>query len=357
MKAVILARVSDQDKHLLQNRLLKLREYAGRNGYEVIKEFEAVEDLDFGDSQKFLEVMNFIKSQEGKFFVICYAEFYGKSGTKIDNEFRDLLSKQKIEIKNYCHPCFREPQNPNTKIWRYISLPKLIDLLQTNTLFFTRGDIMRALDKAEGSVFTKRSLEIHEMLRGMKQDEVVVKYPNFSRTAGDILQSDQVINNFNETIAIKQKFINCWHMNEDESFAMWKIYSDDFGVCIESTYQNLCDSFEDEKWGFYNEDVKGKIYIGEVDYIDRAKETIPQDFGFRPYLSKGRQFSYEQELRCIIYDSQGQSLNQRATINLNTLVNKIRVNPFAPFWFERNIKNLCEKYGFDPNKVKQSNLV
>ena len=366
-KAVIFARVSDMEMEMSNNEvidieLVKLRKYAKVNNFNVLKEFSSIEDFwqieekGLTGSPKFLEITNFIKSQQEKFFVICYAEFDRRgSDPEIEKQFKELLLQQKIEIKNYRHPCFKEPVN-HAKIWRYISLPKFIDLLQSHTMFFTRGDVMRVLDKAEGTVFTKRSLEIHEILKQMKSDEVVVKHPNFSRTAGDLLESDRVINDFNEAIAIKQKFINCWHMNEDESFAMWKIYSDDFGVRIESTYQNLCDGFEDEKWGFYNEDGKNKIYIGEVDYIDRAKQTIPQDYGFRPYLNKGRQFSYEQELRCIIYDSKGQALNQRAKVNLDKLINKICINPFAPSWFESSVKNLCEKYGFNPNKVQQSNL-
>lgn len=367
MKAIIFVRVpieemESSDDSYLTNQLTKLRKYAKANNFEILKEivskesFYAIEDSGLTGSPEFLEVINLIKSQDQKIFVIHYAEFYGNNPIPhIDKQFRELLSEGKIAIKSYRHPCFIEPEN-DAKIWRYINLPKFIDLLQTHTLFFTRGDIMRTLDKAEGSLFTKRTLEIHEILRGKKQDEIVIEDPNFSRTAGDILYYDQILNNFNET-AIKHKWINCWHMNEDESFAMWKIYSEDFGVCIESTYENLCDSFEDEKWGVYNQEGKNnKIYIGKVDYIDRDKQTIPQDYGFRPVLHKGRQFAYEQELRCIIYDSENQPLNQRAKVNLDKLINKIRINPFAPSWFEASVKNLCEKYGLDPSKVKQSNL-
>jgi len=37
------------------------------------------------------------------------------------------------------HECFRHPQNKDISIWRYMDFAKLVSLLQTRSLFFTRA--------------------------------------------------------------------------------------------------------------------------------------------------------------------------------------------------------------------------
>ncbi len=160
-KAVIFARTSDgymdaTGGKAIETQLSKLRKYAQKNDFEVLKEFTTIEscpepsDRGLTGSPVFLNVMNFIKLQKNKIFVICYEEFNRENcDLEIEERFKELLSQQKIEIKNYRHPCFKEPSG-HTKIWRYVSLPKFIDLLQSSELFFTRGDFMRALDKYSG---------------------------------------------------------------------------------------------------------------------------------------------------------------------------------------------------------------
>jgi len=41
--------------------------------------------------------------------------------------------------------------------------------------------------------------------------------------------------------------INCWHMNDHESAAMWKLYlKSDEGIAIQSTYRKLKDAITDD---------------------------------------------------------------------------------------------------------------
>ena len=145
-------------------------------------------------------------------------------------------------------------------------------------------------------------------------------------------------------------------MGDFENFAMWKIYSDAFGVAIESTYEALCDSFADDEWDFYRE--PKKIYIGKVHYIDHNTAILPQDNAFWPYMHKMREFSYEQELRCIISDwgISPKASGIKPKINLDDLIKKIYVSPFAPEWFKSSMEDLCEKYGVSSKKVVQSSL-
>ena len=58
-------------------------------------------------------------------------------------------------------------------------------------------------------------------------------------------------------------------MNSFENFAMWKIYSDFFGVCIQSTYQDLFDCFEDTFGGEY------EVFDENHNWIMRIRDDDP----------------------------------------------------------------------------------
>lgn len=240
--------------------------------------------------------------------------------------------------------------NPDVQIWRYINLPKFLDLIQTGTLYFSRADFLRKIDKFEGSYSTNYSKRINQFI-----SEGEIELPeNYPISKDTYLTVEKKMENYIETVGIKETYINCWHISDFENFAMWKIYSDAFGVSIESTYNKMCDSFID-KWGPYNEG--SEIHIGKVFYIDRNRSMIPQGNGFWPFMCKGKEFEYENELRCVIWDhGNGKNENIKVKVDLDKLIQKIHISPFAGGWFKRSIESLCEKYRIDPLKINQSQL-
>lgn len=183
---------------------------------------------------------------------------------------------------------------------------------------------MRKLDGNEGILFTKRHREMHKEI----SDENLDKENNK--------------NFIHEQKFVKQVYINCWHMNKSENFAMWKVYSDNFGLCIQSTYGDLNKGFNDDKWGVVREDKR--IFAGKVKYINTREETIPQDRSSRPFMYKIEEFAYENELRFVIYDPDEKSNFKKIKVNPEKLINRIYISPFAPDWFEDLIKDLCKKY-------------
>jgi hypothetical protein len=354
VKTVILARISSNDsqqEYSLELIKEKLREYSRRHNFQIISEFECIEDSDLGESTTLLEIIDIIKSQEDIVYILTYHWNTYNNKMYIGQQLQELIANKKVEFKSYCHPCFKEPVNNNIKIWRYINLAKFVDLIKTRSLFFTRADFLREMDKHEGRLLTKFSHQLNTML-----SEKIISLPdNFPIPLEAHLLLQTQMDEYNEQTEIKQIFINCWHMAEFENFAMWKIYSDLFGVCIESTYQRLCDSFIDDKWEFYNE--KNKIYIGEVIYIDRNRSVIPQNNAFWAYMHKAIEFLYEHELRCIVSDMGSHNQGIKIKVDIDILIQKIRISPFAPQWFKSTIEDLCEKYRVAPQKVHQSNLI
>jgi hypothetical protein len=83
---------------------------------------------------------------------------------------------------------FHTPEN-ETIIWRYLDFEKFVDLITSKKLFMCRSDKFE--DPFEGMLKLK-----------------------------DTNQSQFDLN----TLTKKFYFINCWHINDIQSAAMWKIF-------------------------------------------------------------------------------------------------------------------------------------
>jgi hypothetical protein len=84
-------------------------------------------------------------------------------------------------------------------------------------------------------------------------------------------------------------YANCWHMNEGESAAMWKLYGN--GIAIESAVGRLIDSLERSG---------PEISIAPIKYINYRRTADLSNYPV--YLTKRQSFEHEQELRAFILD-------------------------------------------------------
>lgn len=222
---------------------------------------------------------------------------------------------------------FHTPDRSIT-IWRYLDFAKFVDLLLRSQLFFARSD--RFEDPFEG-VFRLKDYE------NMK----------------DFLSNEQVIKQF--------YFLNCWHINDNQSDAMWKIFlNTKNGIAIKSTIGNLIKSLEPEK---------DDIFIGKIYYRDFNKVTFDELinekqnklFGDRggsinQFTYKRINFEHEKELRLYYIDlpiphtikncmPREPLTHKRIDISINELINEVIISPFATNWF----KDLVEKFIFKLN--------
>ena len=333
----------------------KVREYIQRNNLFISKEY-IISDDGLAMASVLDELVQFLNQNKAKTFrLLAYKEPPWRVAN-IEKCFSDRFSDKTLEFDFLHHKCFEEPSNHNTMLWRYISLPKLLDMLQTQTLFFTRADKLREFDKFEGQYFTQYSKGLY--------DAIIAGQENLPPIADGIswqtmVENEYKMNEFNEQHFIKRNFINCWHMALHENIAMWKIYSDIFGVCIQSTYNRLCDSIVDDDWSHYHP--KQRVYIGAVKYIDRRISAIPKDNMFWTFLHKSIGYAFEQELRCIIWhmpNLNNDSVHEyfRTKIDIGILIENIFLHPAAPTWYYENLVALCAQYGVDKSRIKLSNL-
>jgi len=150
----------------------------------------------------------------------------------------------------------------------------------------------------------------------------------------------------------KRVYINCWHMNERESFAMWNLYvRSNEAIAIQSTYQLLRTC------------LPSLINAGSVQYIDYTLDFVPEDDLLRPFMYKRKSFEHERELRAIIDVEDDDetwvghtvgSIGRTVPVSLDDLVEKIYVAPTSPSWFAELVRSVMSKYGLEKPVVMSS---
>ncbi|MFZ2149153.1 MAG: hypothetical protein WAV28_18230, partial [Sedimentisphaerales bacterium] len=135
--------------------------------------------------------------------------------------------------------------------------------------------------------------------------------------------------------------VNCWHLNEVESVAMWRIYGKE--VALQSTYGCLVKSLEK---------CPCSVYIGEVFYIVPGKESFKTEGPetvFVPWLHKHRSFDYERELRAIIWETEDMPVlgdgSVFAPVDLVTLIEAVYVSPSTSSSVKEKVEKTNKAYG------------
>ena len=233
------------------------------------------------------------------------------------------------------HEAFRPPENDNTKVWRYMPLMKFLNMLETEALFFARADVMREQDGFEGRPTLLDTFRF-DMLIDLPYDDankhiwkmIGIKSADEAHIVKRFAQLDRKPNPNSDSII----FLNCWHVSEDESDALWKIYSrDENGVAITSTFGNLKTALARSK--------TFDVQIGLVEYIDYS-QVMPgrPDNMMKPFLLKRHIFKHENELRLILLCGPERAaehadeirLTERGAylnVHLTNLIEKVYVSP------------------------------
>lgn len=246
------------------------------------------------------------------------------------------------------HPVFNPPKDENVKIWRYVDFTKFLFFIDRKALFFTRVDQLE--DKFEGTLSKYMfNQEIEEKATGDEKARLKQQRERFAT----YYESQR-----------KRMAVNCWHMNEYESAAMWKLYiKSNEGIAIQSTYRKFVNSFHDSDEYF--------LWVGMVNYIDYNKEIIPRDNFFQPYIYKRKSFEHERELRAVIarmkkvMNPDGKIVKTldlsdipQQGVNIPTkildLIESIYVSPMCEKWFEDLIRSVLEKYDIKKTVIRSS---
>lgn len=208
------------------------------------------------------------------------------------------------------HPSIVTPHR-DLKIWRYMDLWKFLDIIDNKKLYLARADTFE--DKFEGRIPINKVSELID---------------------GHPLKS---IDNFSEGTLKKSSYISCWSSQQEETYPMWKIYSDYRGaVAIKSTVGNLIDSISDDE---------GDQHIGKINYVNPKGDYSFKGNALQLFFEKRDYFLFENEIRIIttLPYKDGRELLElpfgtKINIIPKKLINEIYLAPLA----DENFKNLIE---------------
>lgn len=214
---------------------------------------------------------------------------------------------------------------PDNIICKYMDFPKFLSLLQYRKLHFTRAD--RFKDELEGKI-----------------PECIV----------DGFECKNFHNKFD--IYRKRTFINCWSRFDNESYAMWHIYSKKYGIAIETTVNKLQKSLE-----------HAGAVVRKVKYVDCSNKNAMikishlncDDEKFKIcnfFMLKPKFYEFEREIRAIITQDEEEPFKE-VEIDISYLIDEIIISPFANKWFNKLIRDIVHKqYGLSSIKIQGSDV-
>lgn len=230
---------------------------------------------------------------------------------------------------------FMPPPNPDIPVWRYMDFTKLVSLLEHQAIYFPT--IAELHDPFEGS-FARGNQLLRPLVYRHFQNKLGVPI-------GDLAQR------LRHVVAA-----SCWHMNEQESAGMWKLYAKtNEAVCIQSTFRKLRDGLGSE------------VRVGTVRYVDYETERIPESNPLAPFLYKRKSFEYEREVRALLplTDLRAAATEQLTIeekhgcwrkIDLTQFVERIYIAPDAQEWFADLVQQVVNRYEHNALPVVKSSL-
>ena len=226
-------------------------------------------------------------------------------------------------------------------IWRYVNFEKFQNMIENTSLFFCRADKLG--EKWEGSL-TKKMIEKF----GMEEKKILSSNGN-----------TYTLKEWHKLKELRSHLINCWHVNSDESYEMWKTYASKndsistTSIAIQSTINRLKNSFHK---------TEERIWIGEVKYVDHdilePKNrflNIGRPNTLELFFLKRKEFKLEQELRAVInqaFVNHKSEIGINVKCNLNRLIVKIVLSPTSNEALLINVEKIIKRFGFKFKVIK-----
>lgn len=244
-----------------------------------------------------------------------------------------------------------------------MDVAKFLSLLETSCMFFPSTSTLRNTDPFEGQLPIANRKKRQEMYEAH-----FVDHPE-DRDKLDVEELWRFVRQINESL-VDKVLVNCWHVADNESDAMWKLYGSTIAIC--TSVGSLIDSIQAiEAFDIERKPVDVPIYIGTIEYIDHEQHFIPETDWLKATMSKRKSFDHERELRAVIqllpghfgseqlfrfeqndeipeiFERVKENGGLNVPVDLEVLIEGIVVSPTMPKWFSELIKSLIERYGLD----------
>ena len=248
---------------------------------------------------------------------------------------------------------------PDTKIWRYMTLDKYIHLLDSETLYFSTLNEYSRSDPFEGMPPLRIIRKIRQLvpvnskvkkdlaaLKAMPKDADLRLSKGLSESLAESIDEEHRNFTMFVTNMFKGHVVSCWHANEFESEAMWKLYGEGHkGVAIQSTVQLLQEAL------ISTETIKiAKVIY--TDYEEPSNESLRLlvKSGLGPVM-KRMSFAHENEVRAYFLPSEFKvgrdspsAKSYAVKIKGLNFLEKIVVSPYAIEPYASAVKAISAKY-------------
>jgi hypothetical protein len=231
----------------------------------------------------------------------------------------------------YEEHCRHKTPSERRKIWRYVDFTKYVDMLIDSSLFFPNMRLLRERDPYEGSFYNF----VNPKLRQHFEED---------RNSGEVFKGVDAYN-WNNI------FVNCWHMNEGESAALWKLYmKSNEGIAIVSNVRRFKAALSDSA---------EQVYLSRISYNSKKRLGIPVSETQKQFditdcaLFKRDSFRHERELRAFVLKSEIPATSVftdsglRVKVKTAELVAQVVINPESPPWLRDLVERVSVGYGFN----------
>lgn len=218
---------------------------------------------------------------------------------------------------------FMPPENLDVRVWRYMDFTKFVSMLERRGLFLPV--VSKLNDPFEGS-YARANEELRPLVYRHIKNE-------FALSAGEMVQR-------------LRPFVaaSCWHSNDHESAAMWKLYArTDEAVCVQTTFRKLRDA------------MGANARVGMVRYVDYETDWIPESNPLAPFLYKRKSFEHEHEVRALIPPAniaeilrdgspEANKPGEWVPMDIAQTIERVFIAPDAPDWFLELVQQVTNRY-------------
>ena len=209
----------------------------------------------------------------------------------------------------------------NTKIYHYMKLSTLLDMLFYKRMHVSNREKFTDLREKKG---------LNKIVEELSSFSPVPSY-------NDMIRLRKAEKDKSRALSV---CVSCWTLDRrcndkiDESFLMWKAYSEDNIVCrIGTTIGQLINSIKT---------TPSDIIISNVDYKGKIEMNKYEDLIFRKSIF----YEDEQEVRMVVLSNSKDGVDIK--VDNKTLLNEILISPFIPpvfaYFILSELKVWCKKY-------------
>jgi hypothetical protein len=166
---------------------------------------------------------------------------------------------------------WEEEADPDQLLWRYFKTQRFLSFLETSSLYF--APVAHFDDQFEGA------------LAVIPPQFIDPRYAELNHEDGVFRELKEYTN------------VNCWHLAEHESDAMWRLYAEESkGVVICSALSSMRSALEPF---FFTPQARNpeELWAGRVRYVDLTQVRLNPSFAIQRFFYKHVVFEFEREFR------------------------------------------------------------